>query len=236
MGSQLSVMIRKRRCSVWPGYVLPVILLTCLGWSRAEETRVPLETTIPQPVLVGTPPDVLIQLYPHLPPPEEPPQLLVPPGTANLALHQPVTSSDPLPVIGELSYVTDGKKSGLDGTAVELGPMAQWVQIDLGRPSIIHAIHIWHYFLEARSYHDVVVQIADDAEFTRNVRTVYNNDQDNTLKLGIGKDRPYIETNFGKLIDTRGVPGRFVRLHSRGNTANDLNHYVEVEVFGIAAP
>ena len=25
---------------------------------------------------------------------------------------------------------------------------------------------------------------------------------------------------------------RYVRLYSNGNTANDLNHYVEVEVFG----
>jgi hypothetical protein len=50
--------------------------------------------------------------------------------------------------------------------------------------------------------------------------------------MGIGKDRPYIETNLGKLIDGKGVSGRYVRVYSRGNTANDLNHYVEVEVFG----
>ena len=207
--------------------------LTC---SWADETQVPLTTTIPQQVLAGTPPDVLMRLFPHLPPPEEPPRLLVPEGTSNLALHKPVTSSDPLPVIGELSFVTDGKKTGLDGTVVELGPLTQWVQIDLGQPSVIYALHVWHFFREARSYHDVLVQTADDAEFTRNVCTVYNNDQDHSLNLGVGKDRPYIETNFGKRIDARGVSGRFVRLYSRGNTANDLNHYVEVEVFGVTTP
>jgi hypothetical protein len=32
----------------------------------------------------------------------------------------------------------------------------------------------------------------------------------------------------------KGVQGRYVRLYSRGNTANDLNHYVEVEIYGKA--
>jgi hypothetical protein len=216
--------------------LVAAVALMCLTCAWAEDTRVPLETTIPRQVLAGTPPDVLMRLFPHLPPPEEPPRLLVPPGTTNMALRKPVTSSDSLPVIGELGFITDGQKTGLDGTEVELGPLAQWVQIDLGQPTVIHAIHIWHFFREARSYHDVVVQIAEDDEWARNVHTVYNSDRDNSLGLGVGKDRPYIETNFGKLMDARGVVGRFVRLSSRGNTANDLNHYVEVEVFGTPVP
>ena len=36
----------------------------------------------------------------------------------------------------------------------------------------------------------------------------------------------------GKLIDAKGVKGRYVRLYSKGNTTNKLNHYIEVEVFG----
>jgi hypothetical protein len=229
-------MLPDPRSSLSSGVLVLALLLACLRFASAEDTRVPLEPTIPREVLSGTPPDVLLRLFPHLLPPEEPPRLLVPLGTTNLALRKSVTSSDPLPVIGELGFVTDGQKSGLDGTEVELGPLAQWVQIDLGRPSVIHAIHIWHFFREARSYHDVVVQVAEDGECTQNVHTVYNSDRDNSLRLGVGKDRSYIETNFGKLMDARGVVGRFVRLHSRGNTANDLNHYVEVEVFGTPAP
>jgi len=31
-----------------------------------------------------------------------------------------------------------------------------------------------------------------------------------------------------------GARARYVRLYSRGNSANELNHYVEVEVFGRA--
>ena len=42
----------------------------------------------------------------------------------------------------------------------------------------------------------------------------------------------YVETAEGKLVDAKGAKARYVRLYSRGNNANELNHYVEVEVFG----
>ena len=29
-----------------------------------------------------------------------------------------------------------------------------------------------------------------------------------------------------------GKKGQFIRLYSNGNNANDMNHYIEVEVFG----
>lgn len=219
---------------------MPRIIATLLtvvslaSWCPAEEAKVPLKTEMPEEVLAGTPPDVLALLYPGLEPlPEgERPDFLVPEGTVNLALNKKVTSSDANPVLGELKYVTDGDKEGSESSFVELGPMKQWVQIDLEKPSRLYAVYVWHFFREARSYHDVVVQVADDAEFTENVRTIYSNDQDNSLGLGIGKARPYIETHRGRLIDAKGVTARYVRLYSNGNTANDLNHYVEVEVFG----
>jgi hypothetical protein len=50
--------------------------------------------------------------------------------------------------------------------------------------------------------------------------------------LGIGKDKEYIETREGRLFDPKGIKGRYVRFYSSGNTANDLNHYVEVEIYG----
>ena len=78
----------------------------------------------------------------------------------------------------------------------------------------------------------MIVQVADDAAFKKNVRTVFNNDNDNTAGLGAGQDMNYIETSEGKLVDAKGAKARFVRLYSRGNNANELNHYVEVEVWG----
>ena len=42
----------------------------------------------------------------------------------------------------------------------------------------------------------------------------------------------YIETSEGRLVDGKGAIARYVRLYSNGNSANKLNHYVEVEVYG----
>jgi hypothetical protein len=53
--------------------------------------------------------------------------------------------------------------------------------------------------------------------------------------MGIGRDKEYIEVSEGRLIDPRGVKGRYMRLYSRGNTSNEMNHYVEVEVYGTPA-
>jgi len=201
------------------------------GLAIAEDKKVPLKTKVPEEVLVGTPPDVLKMLFPGLVLDAEK-EFLVPEGTTNVALKKKVTSSDKAPILGKVDYVTDGNKEGTEESYVELGPLTQWVQIDLEKPCEIYGLYLWHYFREARSYHDVVVQVADDAEFTKNVQTIYNNDTDNSSKLGVGKDRPYIEVFQGKLIEAKGQKGQYVRLYSRGNTANDVNHYVEVEVFG----
>jgi hypothetical protein len=210
-------------------------ILICLATrSWGAEPKVPLETEMPEEVLAGTPPDVLAMLFPGLELLDEDkrPKIMVPKGTTNLALGKKITSSDSNPILGKLEFVTDGNKQNTEQSYLELAPMKQWVEIDLGRPAEIHAVYLWHYFREARSYRDVIVQVADDAEFTKNVRTVYSNDQDNSAELGIGKARPYIETYVGLLVDAGGAEARYVRLYSSGNTANDLNHYVEVEVFG----
>lgn len=210
------------------------VCLGCLTAAQAEETKVPLKTEIPEEVLVGTPPDTLALLFPHLEklPEGEPPEFLVPKGTVNLARGKKVTSSTDEPLLGQLAFVTDGKKQGTESNYVELDPDPQWVQIDLEKPSRIYALYIWHYFREGRSYNDVIIQVSDDPKFQKDVQTIYNNDQDNSAGQGIGKSRPYIETFRGRLFDAQGVTGRYVRLYSNGSTANDYNHYVEVEVFG----
>ena len=79
---------------------------------------------------------------------------------------------------------------------------------------------------------EIVEHLRKEGESITGVKTVYNNDQDNSSGLGAGKDRPYIETNLGRLIDAKGAKGRYVRLYSNGNTLMDTNHYVEVEVYG----
>jgi hypothetical protein len=193
-----------------------------------------LKITLPKPMFVGTPKNIrtanleMITGKPRGP-------FMVPVGTVLLSAGKPVAASDKEPVIGEVAFVTDGKKSGEDGYYVELGPMLQWVQIDLGKSQELLAVVAWHYHSQARVYRDVVVQVSDDKDFISSVTTVFNNDHDNTSGLGAGKDREYIETFDGKLFDPKGVKARYIRLYSGGNTSNDMNHYVEVEVYGLPA-
>ena len=211
-------------------YSVLVTLLFLTPGLHAQD-KVPLQTELPKPLFVGTP--VPIKL-PNLEPPRQGkrPDFLVPAGTVNLAKGKKVTSSDNEPVIGTLDLITDGDKAGDEGCFVELGLGKQWVQIDLGDAANVYAVLLWHFHAQARVYHDVVVQVSDDPQFASGVTTIFNNDSDNTSGLGAGKDLAYIETYEGKLIDAKGVKGRYVRLYSNGNTTNKLNHYIEVEVFG----
>jgi hypothetical protein len=206
-------------------------LLLLLGSRTLAQDKVPLKTELPKPLFVGTPVPVKLS---NLEPPREGkrPDFLVPAGTTNIALGKKVTASDKEPIMGALDLITDGDKAGDEGSWVELAPGKQWVQIDLEKSANIYAILVWHYHSQARVYLDVVVQVSDDPTFAKDVTTVFDADAQNELGFGAGKDLAYIESYEGKLIDAKGVKGRYVRLYSKGNTTNKLNHYIEVEVFG----
>lgn len=162
---------------------------------------------------------------------------LVPPGTKNVALGKPVTSSDSVRVVGSLALITDDEKqessiNDVDNSLVELAPGLQWVQIDLGESCRIWKVLLWHS-LRIAAYLDVVVQVSDDPQFQKGVTTIFNNDHDNSSGLGKGSDPAYIENSFGRLIEGNGVRGRYVRFYSHGNTGDDLNHYLEASVYGV---
>ena len=192
---------------------------------------VPLPIVLPQPVFEGTPRNLKVT---NLEPARYKARaaFLAPEGVKNVARRKWVSSSDANPTIGEPSMLTDGDRTGEEGSYVELGPGTQHVTVDLGAPHEIYAVLFWHFHNSPRVYFDVIVQIADDAGFTRNVRTLMNNDHDNTSGLGRGTEQNYIETSEGRLVDGKGAIARYVRLYSNGSSANDLNHYVEVEVYG----
>ena len=200
------------------------------GSSPSSFRLVPIEIELPAPAFRGTP----VPLdEPNVAKPRSTPRppFLAPEGTANLARGKLVRSSDPAPAAGEIDDVTDGDKEASDFAYLELGPGTQWVQIDLGRKSTIYAVVVWHNHAEARVYRDVVVQIGDDPDLLSG-HTVFNNDADDTSHLGKGRDQGYVETAEGKLIDCRGIEGRYVRLYSAGNHKENKNHYTEVEVYG----
>jgi hypothetical protein len=211
-------------------YLAILLTVVSFGTARAEDL-VPLKIDLPKPLFVGTPRPIKVS---NLEPTEtaKAGPLMVPAGTVLLSLNKPVTSSDTSPVIGELAFVTDGDKSGDEGSYVELGPAVQWVQIDLGAADRLAAVAVWHFHSQARVYHAVVVQASSDPDFKTGVSTLFNNDDSNSDGLGKGTDFAYVETYKGRVIDAKGVTARYVRLYSNGNTSDELNHYTEVEVYG----
>jgi hypothetical protein len=160
------------------------------------------------------------------------PPFMAPEGIKNVAIGKPVVSTDNNPIMGKVELITDGDKEAFKSSYVEFAPSLQHVTIDLEARYNIYAIVIWHYHRQFRVYYDVVIQVADNPDFITNAKILFNNDIDNSAGFGIGVDMHYIETNEGKLIDAKGVTARYVRLYSNGNSTNELNHYVEVEVYG----
>ncbi len=211
--------------------VMLIMLVSLVLGQGKKEKLVPLKIELPKPMFVGTPQNLQV---PNLEKPlgKARPDFLAPEGTKNVALGKKVSSTDEEPIIGELELITDEDKDAGDGSYVELGPFTQHVTIDLGAEYNMYAILVWHFHKQPRVYFDVIIKTADDPDFIKNVKTLYNNDLDNSSGQGVGKDKHYVETAEGRLIDAKGVKGRYVRLYSRGNTNNDLNHYVEVEVYG----
>lgn len=192
-----------------------------------------IEFELPEPFFGGTPIDYW---GPNLEPADyrDRPPFLAPKGVENVALNKPVTSSAP-PVHGELKQITDGDKHYARTSLVEIPSGVQWVQVDLEKEHAVNAILLWHFHEGNRVYFDIVVQISNDPEFNDGVVTVYNNDHDNSAGLGVGEDKEYITSYQGRLIDAKGASGRYVRFYSKGNTADDFNHYVETEVYAVPA-
>ncbi len=209
------------------------VVLCAAAPAFAEEELAPLKIELPEKSFMGTPLDYWSEQLEFSFKPREP--FMAPAGTELVSKGKPVTSSDKTPSMGKLSMITDGDKGFQEKSIVELDRGLQWVQIDLEKKHEIYAILVWHYHMSERVYFDVIVQVSNDPDFTEGVKTLFNNDHDNSSGLGVGKDPEYIESNEGRLIDGKGKVARYVRLFSNGNTENERNHYIEVEVWGIPA-
>lgn len=222
---------------LWIVFIISTIIVSSLmsaGPPTAQslsEKLVPIEIKLPKPLFIGTPQNFNVERL-EKPLGKPRPPFMAPEGTTNVALGKSVASTDEEPIIGEIAMITDGDKEGMDGSFVELGPFKQHVTIDLGARHAIYAIVMWHYHKQARVYFDVVVQTADDPDFMTNVKILFNNDFDNSSGLGVGSDLHYVETAEGKLIDAKGLEARYIRLYTNGNSSNDLNHWIEAEVYG----
>jgi hypothetical protein len=200
--------------------------------ASAADEKVPLKLTLPAPAFKGTPKDIQTNAYTEPLSDKPRPPFMVPSGLKNVAQGAKVTCSDKNATAEALARLNDGDKEASEQSIIYLRKGTQWVQFDLGSPQEMFAIVLWHAHNSAKIYHDVVVQVADDQDFIQNVKTLYNNDQDNTSGLGVGTNLEYFETHEGRLIDAKGAKARFVRFYSKGSTESALNEYTEVEIYG----
>ena len=194
----------------------------------AEDIELPFE--MPEAFFGGTPldywsPNLEAESYKARAP------FKAPSGTALISKGKPVTGSANAS-LGQLKQVTDGDKDYGKKSVLELPSGTQWVQIDLEAEKEVYAILLWHWHEGKRVYYDIVAQASNDANFKDGVTTIYNNDADNSSGLGAGQDKEYIENNQGRLIDAKGVKARYIRLYSKGGTANENNNYIEAEIWG----
>jgi hypothetical protein len=51
-------------------------------------------------------------------------------------------------------------------------------------------------------------------------------------EFGVGQDQSWVETNNGRAMPVKGVKGRYVRFWSNGRNIDDMNQYIEAEVYG----
>ncbi len=211
--------------------VAVVALILAPGALAEEDAGVELKLELPEPYFGGTPLDYFGDNM-EKPNYKPRPPFHVPSGVVNVSKGKPVTSSVPEPEFGEFGFLVDGDKGYQDKSLLAIDKGLQWMQIDLGAPYDLYALALWHFHEGDRVYFDVMVMVADDAEFTSNVRTIFNNDHDNSSEQGAGTDKEYLESYKSKFLDLKGLRARSIRFYSNGNTSDDFNHYVEAEVFG----
>jgi len=213
--------------------VLSVLVVFAGPTALADDSPlVPLQPKLPAPSFIGTPKDLPPGSDVEPTPKEPPPPLMIPKDARNIAPEAKLSSSDKQATASDLAKIIDGDKEATDDSVVLLRKGSQHLQFDFGAPREVFAVVIWHAHATPRIFRDVIVQLADDADFTQNVRTLYNNDRDNSTGLGAGQDRQYIESYRGKTIDCKGARARYVRLYSHGSTDSALNEYTEVEIYG----
>ncbi len=212
-------------------------LLLLIGLSLLAATTlpaaelVPLKPKLPAPAFVGTPKDVPAGSNIEAPTTTPRPPLMIPGDAKNIAPQSKITCTDSNATATALAKLTDGDKEAFDTSIVLLRKGVQYVQFDLGAAQEIFAVVVWHAHDTPKVYRNVIVQVADNADFTENLQTVYNNDIENSSGRGIGTDKQYFENYEGRVMNAKGVKARYVRLYSKGSTDSALNEYTEVEIY-----
>lgn len=209
------------------------LVITPLLSAIAADDLAPLPLKLPAPTTKGTPEE--LPAGPNIEPPltKPPAPFMAPKGVANVAAGKKVTSSLPSTISGSLDQVTDGKKEAFDDYVVEMKKGTQWIQVDLGQEYAIAAIAVWHDHRYVQAFHDVILQVSKDPDFTKDVVTLFNSDFDNTAGLGAGTDKEYFEQQYGRVIHGKGTQGRYVRSYTKGSTLSAFNCHTELEIYAL---
>ena len=194
------------------------------------------------------------------PPPSENPKFDLPLGSRNLAIGRSVTTNFPEPLFGRLEMITDGSKGvatypdgriryvDADNCYVEFSPSVpgvtgrdvhglgpRYIQFDLQESVVIDAVWIWPGYRD-HGYDVVrklVVEISDDPNFKADTKTVFNCDTDNSMGFGVGQDRPFATSRYGKVIQISQIAGRFARIWCNGSVMSPWEtRLVEIEIYG----
>jgi hypothetical protein len=200
--------------------------------SQAQDKEA-LKLEFPAPTLKGTPEDLPKGPNIEPPPTKAPAPMQISKGVKNVARGKTVTASAK-PFAGEPEQLTDGEKGAFDYDTVEMKKGTQWIQVDLGTTNELHAIAMWHDHRYIQTYHSVIVQVSNDAEFKEKT-TLFNNDTENAAGQGVGTDRQYFETHFGKVVDGKATKARYVRCYTKGSSNSALNCWQELEVYALPA-
>ena len=206
------------------------VLATCVF---AEE-KVAIKFELPRPHSSGTPKEIRSDnLEPDPGPGKLRAPIMVPVGfDKKLTTEETKVTTSEEAVTGENEFIVDGDKTPDATCMLQLPGGVQWVQLDLGAEKTVSAVCVWHDQGDDRVYKDVIVQLSNDATFKEGVTTIFNNDHDNSSKVGKGTDKEYRERHDGRPIDGKLTKARYVRCYSNGSSSEPVNNYIEVEVFG----
>ena len=86
-----------------------------------------------------------------------------------------------------------------------------YFQVDLNEKQDIYILGVWNFYHIAKWYNDFLVLVSDDPEFKKDVYVLWNNDYNNSLKFGVGKDKNAPTHWWGHVLN---IPERMAQLKS----------------------